>query len=136
MPTPPQSYSAAAAEKLRLALLALAATAVAGCTSHHEPPSSSERTAGVIVCLPRKTEVAPAVPSRTRPTKAGEYIVYDVEPDDTLSEIARRYGASVKSLMELNNLSDPNNLRARQHLFIPTEEDSSASRPPKPTSAP
>ena len=127
MPTPPQSYSAAAAEKLRLALRALAATAVAGCTSHHEPPSSSERTAGVIVCLPRETEVAPAVPSRTRPTKAGEYIVYDVEPGDTLSDIARRYGVSVKSLKELNNLSEPDRLRVKQSLFIPMEKDSSAT---------
>ena len=31
MPTPPRSYSAAAAEKLRLALLALAAAATTGC---------------------------------------------------------------------------------------------------------
>ena len=135
MPTPPSSYSPSAAEKLRLALLALAATAVAGCSSHHETPQSA-RTAGVLVYVPRETEVAPAAPSSMLPTKAGEYFVHDVEPDDTLSEIARRYGASVKSLMELNNLSDPNNLRARQHLFIPTEDDSSASRPPNPTSAP
>ena len=33
MPTPPGTYSAAAAEKLRLALLALAATAMTGCGS-------------------------------------------------------------------------------------------------------
>ena len=31
MPTPPRTYSSAAAEKLRLALLALAATAATGC---------------------------------------------------------------------------------------------------------
>ena len=31
MPTPPRTYSSAAAEKLRLALLALAATAMTGC---------------------------------------------------------------------------------------------------------
>lgn len=33
MPTPPGTYSAAAAEKLRLALLALVATAMTGCGS-------------------------------------------------------------------------------------------------------
>lgn len=46
MPTPPQSYSSAAAEKLRLALLALAATAVAGCD--RVETALGLRTTGVI----------------------------------------------------------------------------------------
>ena len=46
MPTPSRTYSSAAAEKLRLALLALAATAVAGCD--RVETALGLRTTGVI----------------------------------------------------------------------------------------
>ena len=45
MPTPPRTYSSAAAEKLRLALLALAATATTGCGLTGGSPYA--RTSGV-----------------------------------------------------------------------------------------
>lgn len=66
MPTPPQSYSSAAAEKLRLALLALAATAVAGCD--RVETALGLRTTGV---------TRPPVPATSESTQVSE-------PDDII----------------------------------------------------
>jgi murein DD-endopeptidase MepM/ murein hydrolase activator NlpD len=44
---------------------------------------------------------------------------YTVQPGDTLSVIAARYGVSVESLTALNGIADPNLLRAGQVLLIP-----------------
>ena len=61
MPTPPRTYSSAAAEKLRLALLALAATAVAGCD--RVETALGFRTTGVI---------GPPVPATSEPATVSE----------------------------------------------------------------
>ena len=60
MPTPPRSYSPAAAEKLRLALLALAATAATtGCDRCET--ALGIRTQGVVVSpVPKTAKPAPA----------------------------------------------------------------------------
>lgn len=42
-----------------------------------------------------------------------------VQPGETLSEIADRLGVSVKRLMELNNLSDPDHVEAGTALKLP-----------------
>ena len=61
MPTPPRTYSSAAAEKLRLAILALAATAVAGCD--RVETALGFRTTGVI---------GPPVPATSEPATVSE----------------------------------------------------------------
>jgi LysM repeat protein len=43
-----------------------------------------------------------------------------VQPGETLSEIADRLGVSMKRLMELNNLSDPDHLEAGTQLRLPS----------------
>ena len=45
--------------------------------------------------------------------------VYIVQPGDTLSSIAARFGVTVDELMLANNISDPNLLSAGQQLIIP-----------------
>jgi murein DD-endopeptidase MepM/ murein hydrolase activator NlpD len=45
--------------------------------------------------------------------------VYIVQPGDTLSSIAARFGVSLDDLMTANNISDPNLLSAGQQLIIP-----------------
>jgi nucleoid-associated protein YgaU len=42
-----------------------------------------------------------------------------VKPGETISEIAKAYGAKVNNIVEANQLKDPNHLRAGQKLFIP-----------------
>lgn len=44
---------------------------------------------------------------------------YKVHQGDTLSKIARRYGTSVKSLMAMNNISDPHRLHVGQTIEVP-----------------
>jgi LysM repeat protein len=48
-----------------------------------------------------------------------EIINYDVQPGDTLSEIAERYSVSLSTLKEFNGLDDPNVLRTGKPLKIP-----------------
>ena len=49
----------------------------------------------------------------------GPVIVYTIQRDDTLSRIAARYGTTVAILVELNNISNKNRIRAGHKLLIP-----------------
>jgi len=59
---------------------------------------------------------------------------YVVQPGDSLSKIVARHGLSTRELAELNNISDPNKLRAGQKLVLPGH--AGRPRPEKPTPAP
>lgn len=52
--------------------------------------------------------------------------VYTVVAGDTLSAIARRFGCNLRSLIDANQLADPNALRVGQQLRIPALEVVSA----------
>ena len=193
MPTHPRSYSPAAAEKLRHALLALAAAATAvavtpGCTVADARPQKPDESAppvlddnrqdqkpiddiplgGVAPFLPPTDRTPPPVSTNVPPRpprlggvpirmpqadppaggKAGSvgreagpvpgtstpvsasplapkdgFRVYTVQPGDTLSAIAQRYKVRQKSIVEANDIADPNRIRAHQQLYIPTEKD-------------
>lgn len=51
-----------------------------------------------------------------RPAQEGYYIV---SPGDTLSKVAQMYGVSLKGLMEVNGITDPNSIQSGQKLIIP-----------------
>lgn len=55
---------------------------------------------------------------------------YTVVAGDTLSKISRTTGVSVSSLMSLNNISDPRQLRVGQRLRLGKESSSVASAEP------
>ena len=57
------------------------------------------------------------------PSMAGEV---KVQPGETLSEIADRLGVSMKRLVEINNLSDPDHVEAGTALKLPSGARSSA----------
>lgn len=44
---------------------------------------------------------------------------YTVQPGDSLSKIAARFGLSTRELAELNGIKDPNKVRAGQKLVLP-----------------
>ena len=44
--------------------------------------------------------------------------IYTVKSGDTLSEIAIRYNTSVNSIVQLNNIQNPNKIYANQVLKI------------------
>lgn len=54
-----------------------------------------------------------------------DYITYVVQPEDTLSEIAERYGTTYQTLAALNVISNPDMIYAGQTIRIP--EDSSGT---------
>jgi peptidoglycan lytic transglycosylase D len=53
---------------------------------------------------------------------------YKVQRGDALSSIARRYGVSQRSLMDLNGISNPHRIRAGQNLRIPDRGTAVATR--------
>lgn len=58
---------------------------------------------------------------RQNARRAGSDTGYEhtVQSGETLSEIATAYGVSVKTILDNNNMTDPNKLRVGQKLFIP-----------------
>lgn len=59
--------------------------------------------------------VQPA-PALTAPLEGQSY---KVQPGDSLSKIAARAGVSVRELVELNNIKDPNKIRVGQTIKLP-----------------
>ena len=60
---------------------------------------------------------ASAKPTGNAPTAAiGEYVV---QPGDTLSGIAKAVGVTLKALLDANELTDPDRLKAGQKLTVP-----------------
>lgn len=56
-----------------------------------------------------------------------DYITYVVQPGDTLSEIAERYGSTYQTLAALNGISNPDLIYAGQTIRIP-EDSGGAGR--------
>ena len=53
------------------------------------------------------------------PSPSAQYITYVIQPGDTLSEIAKRYGTTVDTLTKLNKISDPNKIYAGNTIRVP-----------------
>jgi LysM repeat protein len=62
--------------------------------------------------------------------------IYIVQPGDTLSGIAVRFGVSQAALVAANNLANPNLLRAGQRLVIPGVDPGAVAAPPASVGAP
>lgn len=54
---------------------------------------------------------------------------YVVEPGDTLSAIAARVGASVRALVDANDISDPDRIRAGEELRLPAASTGDETAP-------
>ena len=77
--------------------------------------------------------IAPVVTPTTLPPAAPR--VYIVESGDTLSGIADRFGTTAADIIELNEMTDPDNLSIGDELLVPAPEDDSDLYTPD-TSAP
>lgn len=60
-------------------------------------------------------------PARLLPTPRKDTEDYIVQPGDSLGAIAERYGVSLQSLMNANNITDPNLLEVGMVLVIPAQ---------------
>ncbi len=84
--------------------------------------------------LSPKTELEhpdPALKETTPPTP-GDFFVYTVAEGDTVSSIAKRYGITVRELVEVNDIEEPSRLWAGQRLYIPGLTQPSDAAPEKP----
>lgn len=84
------------------------------------------------VTPPPLPPLQPAVPVPTAPPPGR---VYEVQPGDMLSKIAARFGVSVRDIVELNNIKDPNKIRVGQKLVLPEyarEQPVAPAKPKKP----
>ncbi len=57
--------------------------------------------------------------AQMKPLKKVTYGGYVVQRGDTLSKVARRFGSTVRSIMEANRITNPRRLMPGQKLFIP-----------------
>lgn len=76
---------------------------------------------------------SPEPPPPPPPSPGGTYVV---QPGDTLSAIAVRFGTTVQALVALNNIANPNLIYVGQVLTIPGGGDNPPSPPPPPPPPP
>lgn len=81
------------------------------------PTSTDTATPSPPTLTPTITETP--LPSET-PTPEGPQ-TYIVEPGDTLSSIADRFGVDILLLISVNNITDPSAINAGEELIIPQE---------------
>ncbi len=67
--------------------------------------------------------------SSPSPSPVPEYITYVIQPGDTLSGIAQRYGTTVTALTQLNKLSDPDRIYAGNTIKVPESGSDISSSP-------
>jgi murein DD-endopeptidase MepM/ murein hydrolase activator NlpD len=57
--------------------------------------------------------------------------IYTVQPGDTITNIARKYGVSSNQIVEANQLTNPNFIKVNRQLIIPSLESAQAKDPLK-----
>jgi len=80
--------------------------------------------------------IKPPVEPPPMKTSVAAENVYVVKSGDSLSKIAVSHGVSSRELSELNQITDPNKIRAGQKLILPDHSKPSTSQPTKKSAAP
>ena len=55
------------------------------------------------------------------PAQSGEFYEYEVQSGQTLSEIARAFGCTVKEIMQASGIQDAAKIRVGQKIYIPAK---------------
>lgn len=74
------------------------------------------RTFSILLLLALLLPISPAQAQETTPATGPIYII---QPGDSMSLIASRFGVTLTELMAANNISDPNNIAAGARIIIP-----------------
>lgn len=72
----------------------------------------------VVAAVP--TTAPPSTTTTPTSAMAAESTAYVVQPGDTLSAIADRFGVSVDAISQANSMTDVNDIKPGQELVIPT----------------
>ncbi|MEA3350277.1 MAG: LysM peptidoglycan-binding domain-containing protein [Chloroflexota bacterium] len=88
-----------------------------------------ERTTPVAVLPTAAPTKSPQTPTpRPSPTLAAQ--PHEVRSGETLGQIADNYDTTVKAILAINDLADPNSLEIGQIIYIPLPDDISATEAP------
>ena len=68
---------------------------------------------------PPQPDIEPEPEAPLPQPPSGEFITHSVVRGDTLSSIAKRYGVTLRHLVEINHIEDPGLLRLGQRLLVP-----------------
>jgi acetyl esterase/lipase len=115
-----------------LLMTALACNAPTAVTDLMEPTAANPEVVSLATTEPTLTPTVTVTPTPT-------LIVHEVQPGETLSAIAARYGVTVEAVVSFNGLSDPNAIAPGQQLRIPppdTPLDLFPTATPRPTRPP
>lgn len=91
------------------------------------PPPPPVTSTTIAVQQPPEPPPEPPQPPPPPPTEperpVGGELIYTIQQGDTLYSISRQFGVSVDALIELNNIANPDVIRAGDELFIPPPEE-------------
>jgi LysM repeat protein len=73
------------------------------------------------------SEAAPVSPPIAPPPD--QFFLYNITRGDTLNGIANRYGVTVRDLIQINQIEDPDHIRIGQQIQIPTTPSALRSEP-------
>lgn len=108
---------------LRAAVGALLMMSLAACAIPEPPTANLPTLPAVLEITPAPTldidATATVYASEVRPSPTVAAL-YTVQPGDTLSALAERFGSTVDELVAANGLTDPDALQPGQTLLIPT----------------
>lgn len=71
-------------------------------------------------------EAESAAPQEPPPAPPMRRIEYEIQPGDTLTDIAARFGTTVEALVQLNGLQNPNRILYGRTLQVPSRPDGGA----------
>ena len=81
-------------------------------------PGCFARTVTIAGAVTHRLAIAGAEPDASTTVPPG--VRYVVQPGDTLSAIARRFGTTVEAIVSANALADPDEIIVGQVIFVPT----------------
>ncbi len=124
--SPPRTSVVRVERSVRLESLDRALSLDPGTLAAHNPElrrqATPRRPYDLRVPAEREEAIAAALATAPEwtPPPAPRYASHRVRSGETLSTIARRYGASVSALMRANGLASPHRLRVGQRLRVPS----------------
>jgi LysM repeat protein len=92
------------------------------------PGGGETPTAPEAGTTPEAGDTSPALPSEPQtPAESGDTVWHIVQPGETLSSIAQRYGTTSQAIAQANGITNPSQIYQGQKLKIPTSEGSSGT---------
>jgi len=77
---------------------------------------------------PNKKDILLANHAELKGRKHGHFITHKLRRGETLSHVSRKYGVDARTIMDLNQISNPRRLRQGQSLQIPVDYEEGKSR--------